>query len=150
MTEHLSPGSEEHEESGELLDDLESIKVLLDQEQGVPPADDIAQAAATLDLPTPGGNPQPAVINNLLGDAWGESVQQMFANARQTIEAHSEQWLPEQTDELSRALKIRLDATVHEWLGQTLSANIELLRDRIVIELADEIAKHIKNNTREK
>ncbi len=150
MTNQLSSGSDNQEESGELLDDLESIKDLLDEDQDSPLLDDVEQPAPTLGIPAPPGERQPAAISNLLGDAWGESVQQMFADARQTIEAHSEQWLPEQTDELSQALKIRLDATVHEWLTQTLAANIELLRDRIVMELADEIAKHIDNNTREK
>ena len=86
-----------------------------------------------------------ATFNALLGDAWQDTVNEMFDEARATIESNSTSWLPEDTDDLTGALKVRIDATVREWLGETLQANIARLRERIVEELSKEIMTQLKN-----
>ena len=82
-------------------------------------------------------------INQLLDDAWQETADQLLEEARGTIEDNSTLWQPEDTDELNRALKVRIDETVRQWLGDVLKAHIHVLHERIVNELADELKKQI-------
>ena len=112
----------ENDDSDEIINDLESIKHLLLEED--------AEVAQTLDDEVPllddqveGGvsineNMGDDTFDTLLGDAWQDSVEELFSNARSHIEQNSTDWLPEHTDELSEALKIRIDASVRAWLAK--------------------------------
>ena len=130
----------------ELLGDLESIKDLLDEEARQP------QIPVLEDVEADDGPPQTGMtddaFNRLLSDSWKESVEELFAEARSHIEANSEQWSPEDTDDLTEALKIRIDNAVRAWLSETLQANIGLLRERMVRELSDELIEHMERVAR--
>ena len=137
------------EDSDEFLEDLESIKHLLDEEQQA-----LAEVADTNDeVPllddqidtNPAERLGDETFNTLLGDAWRDSVEEMFADARANIEANSTEWLPEHTDELAAALKVRIDSSVRAWLAETLEANIHRLRERIVSELSEELLTHMRD-----
>ena len=133
-----SPG----EPPDELLDDLESIKDLLDEEQQQ------AQIPVLEDIDADAGRPPAGMsddaFDRLLSDSWKESVEELFSHARNQIEANSERWLPEDTDQLTDALKVRIDGAVRAWLSETLQANIGLLRERMVKELSAELIEHIE------
>ncbi len=140
-------------ESDELLDDLESIKDLLDEEEAVPTLDaEDAADVPLLDDTVDEAVEEPAAARGmaddtfkaLLGDAWQDSVDQLFAEARANIEQNSQDWLPEDTDNLAAALKVRIDRSVKAWLADTLQANIGLLRERIVAELSEELLSHMR------
>ena len=162
------PDDEPKDESDELIHDLKSIKNLLDDETAhansteqdtsqvqrqvendadiplldtddVPLLDDPLEEAVSVDE----GMPE-ETFKTLLGDAWQESVEELFNDARRRIQENSEKWLPEHTDELADALKIRIDASVRAWLAETLEANIGRLRERIVSELSKEILGHMR------
>jgi hypothetical protein len=144
------PGHEDSEEPDELIEDLKSIKDLLDEEQleelsgkddiDVPLLDDPLEDVVTVDEGLSDNT-----FQTLLGDTWQDSVEELFDEARRKIEAHSTQWLPEHTDELAEALKVRIDASVRAWLAETLEANIGRLRERIVSELSTEILNHMRD-----
>jgi len=136
----------------EMIDDLESLKELLVEDElaadsasaplddDVPLLDDTVEQVLSEDLGMPD-----ETFNALLGDAWQDSVDDLFNKARQTIELNSTAWHPADTDDLTGALKIRIDSTVREWLGETLKANIGLLRERIVSELSIELVRQLDN-----
>ena len=130
------------ERPDELLGDLESIKDLLDEEAQQPQIP-VLEDIESDDSPPPTGMTDDA-FNRLLSDSWKESVEELFTAARSHIEANSEQWLPEDTDDLTEALKIRIDNAVRTWLSETLQANIGLLRERMVRELSDELIEHME------
>ena len=81
----------------------------------------------------------------LLDDAWQDSVEDLFNDARARIERNREAWLPEDTDDLAAALKVRIDASVRAWLAETLEANIGRLRERIVSELSTELLAQMRD-----
>ena len=80
----------------------------------------------------------------LLGDAWRESVDDLFKDTRRRIEQDRSEWSPKDTDALADALKIRIDDSVRQWLAETLEANIGRLRERIVSELSTELLSHMR------
>ncbi len=157
MNGEREPGAAD--EPGEILDDLESIKDLLDElEEETEAQPDTAEVQEEIDVPllddaieesrddatsTPGMADD--TFKALLGDAWQDSVDQLFAEARANIERNSQDWLPEDTDNLAEALKVRIDRSVKAWLADTLQANIGMLRERIVHELSEEILSHMKH-----
>ena len=149
------------DEPEELLDDLESIKELLDEpdddtttptlsqtNEVSEPVEDIEVVKVpvledSVEVSTDAGMSDKA-FQTLLGDTWQESVEDLFEEARDTIEKNANDWLPEDTDSLSEALKVRIDASVRYWLEQILKANIGLLRERIIEELSTVILEHLK------
>lgn len=56
----------------------------------------------------------------LLGDRWRSSASDILTEARGAIEAHRNEWTPEDTDELNQALRVRIDETLTEWLKETV------------------------------
>lgn len=143
-------------EQDALLDDLESIRELLDEDQGgpqpgealaVPLLDDMVDGALTLeekDLNTareplqetgrPDSNRRldDALLDSLLGDEWKSSAEDVLTLARGAIEAHRSEWTPEDTDELNRALRERIDATLSRWLRETVRARLDELRAQLI------------------
>ncbi len=144
---------DDNDEPGEILDDLESIKDLLEEEAEADPP--MLEVQEEIDVPLlddaieevdePQGGMPDDTFKALLGDAWQDSVDKLFAEARANIERNSQDWLPEDTDNLAEALKVRIDKSVKAWLAETLQANIGVLRERIVHELSEEILSHMKH-----
>ncbi len=144
----------------ELLGDLESIRELLDEEEAareldrdpdtdpaVPLLDDMVRGAyelrETADFlsATPalggGGNRRSRylpedVFDALLGDRWKVSAADILTEARGAIEAHRNQWTPEDTDELNDALRVRIDETLTEWLTATISERLDELHAELL------------------
>jgi hypothetical protein len=143
----LPPEKDDRQEPDELIEDLESIKGLFDEEQteinpedaDVPLLDDPLVDGLTIDEGLPDDT-----FKALLDDAWQDSVDDLLTDARNRITQNSELWQPEDTDELAQALKIRIDASVKNWLAQTLEQNIGALRTHLVSELSDELLTHLR------
>jgi len=153
------PEETQREEPDEIIEDLKSIKNLLDEESidanqadqahtstltlsddDVPLLDDpLEEEAAAIDV-----GMSDDTFSTLLGDTWQDSIEGIFDEARERIQSHSTSWLPEHTDELADALKIRIDASVRAWLAETLEANIDSLRERIVAELSAELMTQMR------
>lgn len=154
------PEETKREEPDEIIEDLKSIKSLLDEESldadqantqahaptlkvsddDVPLLDDpLEQEVGTINA-----GMSDDTFTTLLGDTWQDSVEEIFDEARERIQSHSTSWLPEHTDELADALKIRIDVSVRAWLAETLEANIDSLRERIVAELSAELMTQMR------
>jgi hypothetical protein len=139
-----------------LLDDLESIRELLDEDRGdpapgeelaVPLLDDMVDGALTLEEKDLGASRQPlqdtghpdsnprlddTLLDSLLGDEWKSSAEDVLTLARGAIEAHRSGWTPEDTDELNQALRERIDATLTRWLRETVRARLDELRAELL------------------
>jgi hypothetical protein len=139
------PQDSDAEEPDELIEDLMSIKDLLNESEDlesnteVPLLDDPLEQNLTVDEGMPDDT-----FKALLDDAWQDSVEGLFNDARERIERNREAWLPEDTDDLAAALKVRIDASVRAWLQETLEANIGRLRERIVTELSTELLAQMR------
>ena len=145
----LPPEKDDRQEPDELIEDLESIKGLFDEEQADNKADDEDMDVPLLDDPLVDGltideGLPDDTFKALLDDAWQDSVDELLTDARKRITQNSDLWQPEDTDELAQALKIRIDASVKNWLAQTLEQNIGALRTHLVSELSDELLAHLR------
>ena len=143
--------------SDELLGDLESIKQLLDEEDqrqddaadpAAPLLDDMIDGAYELRetsflsvTPALGGG-QPNRKNKqlnedlfdaLLGDDWKSSAADILTGARGAIEAHRNDWTPEDTDDLNEALRVSIDETLSVWLRETVRNRMDELRAELLI-----------------
>lgn len=141
----------------EILDDLESIKELLDEEEArlaeesgetpVPLLDDLVDGALTLEeqdyeetRSTLSDEPNPEtesrldndLIDTLLGDEWRRAASGLFTQARGAIEANRNQWTPEHTDELNDALRVRIDATLSAWLRTKIRDHMDELHAELL------------------
>jgi hypothetical protein len=67
------------------------------------------------------------LFDSLLGDKWKSSASDILTEARGAIEAHRNDWTPEDTDELNAALRVRIDETLTEWLKETVRARMDEL-----------------------
>lgn len=72
------------------------------------------------------------VFEALLGDKWKSSASDILTEARGAIEAHRNQWAPEDTDELNQALRVRIDETLTEWLKATIAARLDELHAELL------------------
>jgi hypothetical protein len=72
-------------------------------------------------------------IKALLGDEWRASARRILSDARATIEdAAGARWSPQQADALNKALKVRIDDTLDDWLADVMYARIDELRSRLL------------------
>jgi hypothetical protein len=67
------------------------------------------------------------LFDTLLGDKWKTSASDILTGARGAIEAHRNDWRPEDTDDLNAALRVRIDETLTEWLKETVRARMDEL-----------------------
>ena len=67
------------------------------------------------------------LFDTLLGDKWKSSASDILTEARGAIEAHRNDWTPEDTDDLNAALRVRIDETLTEWLKETVKARMDEL-----------------------
>jgi hypothetical protein len=161
-SEERFSNEDDHREEQEILDDLESIKDLLDDEavasqeasgdhaeaeEPVPILDDLVEGAlsvteADFDRTGPAsdgrepGRVDQAVFDALLGDEWKAAASGLLTEARGAIEAHRNEWTPEDTDELNEALRVRIDETLTAWLRQTIAERVHELRTEL-LEVAE-------------
>jgi len=156
-----NPDPRDNEVQNTLLGDLESIRALLEMPQSpdvvdeaddVPMLEDMVEGAlsvsegmltsrTSMDDDNACGTSRLAdeTIRTLLGDEWRSSARRILANARATIEEAAEQWSPEQADALNESLKVRIDATLDDWLTDVMYARIDDLRSRLLRLLEVEI-----------
>ena len=106
-----------------LVGDLESLRNLLDE------AGPAQQGAFGDDT-----------IKALLGDEWRESSEQILATAREAIEKVASKWSPQQTTELNQALRVRIDATLEDWLEIVIRQRLEGLRATLLAAIETEIS----------
>jgi hypothetical protein len=145
-----------------LLGDLESIRALLEGEHeaavaedgdDVPMLEDMVDGALSINegrlasrtsMGDDGGAGTSRLadetMRTLLGAEWRSSARQIVSDARAAVEdATGEQWSPEQADALNEALKVRIDATLDDWLTDVMYARIDDLRARLLRMLEGEI-----------
>ncbi len=151
-----------------LLVDLESIRELLDvelpvdeeatAESRVPLLDDVVDGGIdlqetsferpALDLDTGMDATEDSLDEDLfqalLGDDWQRTAADLMTEARGAIEAQRNEWTPEHTDELNEALRIRIDATLTEWLHKTIRAHLQELRAEILSAAEAALNEQIK------
>lgn len=148
----------------ELLDEeqAEAGKPAAPEAPDVPLLDDMVDGAYTLDdsdsllsaTPALGGGRRPRtpaqpakpesegkylsedLFDTLLGDKWKSSASDILTEARGAIEAHRNDWTPEDTDELNAALRVRIDETLTEWLKETVRARMDELH-AVLLETAE-------------
>jgi hypothetical protein len=76
------------------------------------------------------------LFDTLLGDKWKRSASDILTEARGAIEAHRNDWTPDDTDDLNEALRVRIDETLTEWLKETVTERMDELH-RVLLEAAE-------------
>ncbi len=158
-----------------LMGDLESIKALLEENDisadsalwqievesvDLEPVQEATQAdqvpiltdalPADADLPeeltsTPVTSSSAKALDAIVGSDFHDATAQVMARARGLIEQHPNQWSPQQTDELSDALRVRIDDAVQEWISAALASHAGELQQRLVNAVHDELARHLES-----
>jgi len=121
----------------------------LEQMPDVEQASDPEQAHETNQIPaTEAEEPHIGLdddmFNRLLGDDWRQAAAGLLDEARASIEAHSQQWTPQDTDELNEALQVRIDETLHRWLRRTVQERMDDLRAELLTAIGDQLAATVK------
>lgn len=154
---------------GNLLGDLDSIRTLLDEEEKqtrtadeqptpdaeeVPVLQDVVDGALQVDESPLTGRAALSTdgtaalgddtIKALLGDQWKENAAEIIANARNAVAADGTEWSPEQTDELGKVLKARLDGIVNIWLSRIVADGIDDLRSQLINAMEAEVTSRIE------
>jgi len=93
--------------------------------------------------PTPVTSSSAAALDAILGSDFHDATAQVMARARGLIEEHPNKWSPQQTDELSDALRVRIDDAVQEWISTALAAHAGELQQRLLDAVRDELARHL-------
>ncbi len=118
------------------------------------------QASAAAEAPQTSQQPESAeeespvglddsMFEQLLGDDWRQAAAELLDDARASIEAHSQQWTPEDTDELNEALQVRIDETLHRWLRQTVQERMDDLRAELLTAIGDQLEATVKRRFNE-
>lgn len=126
-----------------------------DTDDDVPILDDVVEGALDVDelrlnhLPElDADNASPGLDDELfrvlLGEEWRDAAAGILDQARSAIETHKQQWLPEDTDALNAALRVRIDETLHRWLRQAVLDGIHDLRSRLLQSITDELEVSIR------
>lgn len=164
--------ADENSPKTELLDDLESIRSLLEKdrhqrqhpgttgaptgetEEQVPMLDDVVAGGLSIDESPltersvmeegPGGLDD-TLFAALLGDSWKKSAASLLQDSRAEIERHRAHWTPADTDALNEALKIRIDETLRSWLRETVRRNMDQLREQLLEVIQDQLEVEISH-----
>ncbi len=138
-----------------LMGDLESIKALLEEDDEPTSWDIAAEPVQELSVETSATNTPAtsatsttsataASLDALLGTDFHDATATVMARARGLIEQHPNRWSPQQTDELSDALRVRIDGAVQEWITASLTAHAGELQQRLLNAVRDELARHLE------
>lgn len=79
------------------------------------------------------------IFKALLSDEWRESARELLDEARAVIERHQDEWTPQHTDELNRAIEARIDETLQQWLRDVVRSRIDELRRELLTAVSAEI-----------
>lgn len=127
------------------IDDLLVKDVATDDREEVPKDVRQAQPDALLNTPQqPNTAATAAALDALLGTEFHNATANVMARARGLIEQHPNEWSPQQTDELSDALRVRIDGAVQQWITASLSAHAGELQQRLLTAVRDELARHLE------
>ena len=85
----------------------------------------------------------PTSLDELLSEKFHSATGEALGAARSLIEAHSTDWSPQQTDELSEALRVRIDDTVRCWMSAALAAHAHELETRLLDAVQGELTRHL-------
>ncbi len=141
-----------------LLGDLESIRTLLDEDaegqsaaaeqpaaveqpledsadniqidDQVPLLEDVVASASPSAGPDSGLDD--ALFDALLDDNWKETAAELLDETRSAIIEHGGQWTQQDTEDLNEALRVRIDATLAEWLRNVVQQNVADLRAHLL------------------
>jgi hypothetical protein len=103
-----------------------------------------ASPAAQIEAPEPQFGLDDDMFNRLLGDDWRQAAAGMLDEARSAIEAHSQQWTPQDTDELNEALQVRIDETLHRWLRRAVQDRLDDLKAELLGAIGDQLDATVK------
>ena len=128
-----------------------------DTDDDVPILDDVVEGALDVDelrlnhLPDlDADNASPGLDDELfrvlLGEEWRDAAAGILDQARSAIETHKQQWLPEDTDALNAALRVRIDETLHRWLRQAVLDGIHDLRSRLLQSITDGLEVSVRQH----
>lgn len=136
-----------------LMGDLESIKALLEEDdlefdsalwnvtlESVPEVTRAEDATVT-----PVTSSTAAALDAMLGSDFHDATADVMTRARGLIERHPNNWSPQQTDELSEALRVRIDDAVQGWINASLAAHAGELQERLLNAVRDELARHLES-----
>ena len=92
-----------------------------------------------------------STIMALLGDEWKETSDKAFKQVQSAVEQNQSLWSGKDTAALNKALKVKIDKTLHNWLQETVNNNIDSLRNTLLDALTEEIEQRTSkidtNNT---
>ncbi len=120
-----------------LLGDLESIRALLED-------DDLPIASVDADIDVDVESANDAAAPPLLSGHFHSDTAVVLQRARALIQQYAHQWSPQQTDDLSAALKVRIDDAVQRWINDSLVAHRHELEQHLQRAIHDELAKHLQ------
>lgn len=84
-----------------------------------------------------------ALFDALLDDNWKETAAELLLETRSTIEKHSARWTQQNTEDLIEALRVRIDATLAEWLRNVVRQNVADLRSHLLQVTQAELAASV-------
>ena len=145
-----------------LLGDLESIRTLLHAEAAIQPEDASANVqiddqvplledvVAHIAVPSQGpgsddatGGMDDALFEALLDDNWKESTTELLDRTRETIAEHGSQWTQQDTEDLTAALRDRINATLTGWLRGVVQQNMADLKAQLLEVTQAELAASV-------
>jgi hypothetical protein len=159
MGSTVSRHSPDENSQNDLMDDLESIRKLLEDDEDQvqdPPATNEA-AANDIEVPvledifdpdpdlpateigataiTPTSNER--LMRALLGDTWRDSANKILEQAREVIHERQADLTPEAANWLNDALRSRIDETIRDWMGRIVVAHMAELHERVLADLSE-------------
>ncbi len=85
-----------------------------------------------------------ALFDALLDDNWKETAAELLDETRSAIIEHGGQWTQQATEDLDEALRIRINATLTEWLRNVVQQNLADLRAHLLQAARTELSASVK------
>ena len=157
----MSRHSPDENPQNDLMDDLESIRKLLEDDEDpvqdppatnepvvqdveVPVLEDIFDPDPNPDLPATEigaaaitSTLDESLMRALLGDTWRDSANNILEQAREVIHERQADLTPEAANWLNDALKSRIDETIRDWMGRIVVAHMAELHERMLADLSE-------------
>jgi len=132
-----------------VLDDVVAEETIAAPEAGqaVPAGPTRSAGPTDADWPVAAPAREPGLDDDLfralLSDEWRTSASDVLQQARDLIGAHGDDWSPAETDLLTDALKVRIDATVQGWMRGMVITHMADLHTRLREALSEELERTI-------
>ena len=141
-----------------LLGDLESIRALLELEDGdedyhapqssqpdsdVPVLEDVVDAGA--DTAAANSEPEPNLNSDAGPDESSDSADDLLAQLRRTIGEHREDWTSKESHALNDTLTAIIDETLQSWTRDTIVTHIPQLHEALLTKISEELRSAIEN-----